>query len=237
MMHHFDPERALELIERERVTTFGGVPAMVMAGARLPPLRPVRHLVHPQRRPTAAHPHRRTWSAASEHWPVGAAVERLRPHRDVVGHDHEHRESTTSPSRTAWARPSRCATWPSCRGFAGDEPTTPCPRPRVGELWIKGPNVVRGYWGRPDETAQIFTRRLAPHRRRRAARRRGLRLHRRPGQGHDHPRRRERLLRRGRGRAVRTSRPSPTAAVIGVPEPDARRGGRRRRRAAAPEPR
>ena len=30
MMHHFDPERALELIERERITTFGGVPAMVM---------------------------------------------------------------------------------------------------------------------------------------------------------------------------------------------------------------
>ena len=30
MMHHFDPERALELIAREQVTTFGGVPAMVM---------------------------------------------------------------------------------------------------------------------------------------------------------------------------------------------------------------
>ena len=30
MMHHFDPERALELIERERITIFGGVPAMVM---------------------------------------------------------------------------------------------------------------------------------------------------------------------------------------------------------------
>ena len=30
MMHHWDPERALELIERERITTFGGVPAMVM---------------------------------------------------------------------------------------------------------------------------------------------------------------------------------------------------------------
>ncbi len=30
MMHHFDPERALELIERERIGTFGGVPAMVM---------------------------------------------------------------------------------------------------------------------------------------------------------------------------------------------------------------
>ncbi len=30
MMHHFDPDRALELIERERITIFGGVPAMVM---------------------------------------------------------------------------------------------------------------------------------------------------------------------------------------------------------------
>src|ERR1700722_6776277 len=30
MMHHWDPERALELIERERIVTFGGVPAMVM---------------------------------------------------------------------------------------------------------------------------------------------------------------------------------------------------------------
>ncbi len=30
MMHHFDPGRALELIERERITMFGGVPTMVM---------------------------------------------------------------------------------------------------------------------------------------------------------------------------------------------------------------
>ena len=29
MMFRWDPERALELIERERITGFGGVPAMV----------------------------------------------------------------------------------------------------------------------------------------------------------------------------------------------------------------
>ncbi len=29
MMHRWDPERALELIEREKITTFGGVPSMV----------------------------------------------------------------------------------------------------------------------------------------------------------------------------------------------------------------
>jgi long-chain acyl-CoA synthetase len=27
----------------------------------------------------------------------------------------------------------------------------------VGELWIKGPNVVKGYWGKPEATAQAFT--------------------------------------------------------------------------------
>jgi long-chain acyl-CoA synthetase len=26
-----------------------------------------------------------------------------------------------------------------------------------GEIWIKGPNVVPGYWRRPEETAQAFT--------------------------------------------------------------------------------
>jgi long-chain acyl-CoA synthetase len=34
-------------------------------------------------------------------------------------------------------------------------------RPRgpdvTGELWVKGPQVVRGYWQRPDDTAVIFT--------------------------------------------------------------------------------
>jgi long-chain acyl-CoA synthetase len=44
--------------------------------------------------------------------------------------------------------------------FSGKEPDETIPRgPDVrGELWIKGPQVVRGYWHRPEETAQTFTR-------------------------------------------------------------------------------
>ena len=38
-MHKWDAERALELIERERVTTFGGVPAMVWQVLESPRLR------------------------------------------------------------------------------------------------------------------------------------------------------------------------------------------------------
>ena len=50
--------------------------------------------------------------------------------------------------------------------------------------------------------------RLAAHRRRRAPRRRGLPLHRRPQEGHDHLRRVQHLPARGRGRALLASRAS-----------------------------
>src|SRR5204863_9607584 len=31
------------------------------------------------------------------------------------------------------------------------------PAGRVGELWVRGPNVVRGYWNKPEDTAASFT--------------------------------------------------------------------------------
>jgi steroid-24-oyl-CoA synthetase len=39
------------------------------------------------------------------------------------------------------------------------DPTTDedAPTGTVGELWFRGPNVVRGYWGKPEETAASFT--------------------------------------------------------------------------------
>ena len=43
--------------------------------------------------------------------------------------------------------------------FEGLDPDPDRPQgPDVtGELWIKGPQVVRGYWNRPEETAKVFT--------------------------------------------------------------------------------
>ena len=45
-------------------------------------------------------------------------------------------------------------------GHDGEEPPSgqAADPERTGELWIKGPNVVRGYWNRPEETASTFTR-------------------------------------------------------------------------------
>jgi len=160
MMHHFDPERALELIERERIGTFGGVPAMVMqvldspnfskfdtssirgvsyGGAPAPPdlVRRIR-----------------------EAWPIG---------QPSNGYGLTETSSVTSMNSGGdyVARPESVGPpVPVCdvavvpEDFAADEPDDTIPRgPDVrGELWIKGPNVVRGYWNRPEETAKTFSR-------------------------------------------------------------------------------
>src|SRR6185369_13917361 len=38
---------------------------------------------------------------------------------------------------------------------------TRCAAGRVGEIWVSGPSVARGYWGRPSETEQTFGAHLA----------------------------------------------------------------------------
>jgi acyl-CoA synthetase (AMP-forming)/AMP-acid ligase II/acyl carrier protein len=41
------------------------------------------------------------------------------------------------------------------------ESGAPCAPGRVGEVWVAGPSVAAGYWGRPEETARTFGARLA----------------------------------------------------------------------------
>ncbi|MDA3644268.1 fatty acyl-AMP ligase [Saccharopolyspora indica] len=43
------------------------------------------------------------------------------------------------------------------------DPGTACevPKGTVGEIWVSGPNVGRGYWNRPRETDEVFGARLA----------------------------------------------------------------------------
>ena len=92
------------------------------------------------------------------------------------------------------------------------------PPGEVGEVWLRAPNVMAGYFNRPDETAAALT----PDGWLRTGdggyrRRRGLPVPDRPDQGHDRLRRRERLSGRGRGGAAQ--HPDVIeVAVIGVPD-------------------
>ena len=90
MMHHFDPERALELIEREQITVFGGVPTMALQILDSPDFAS-GHLLGAlgllRRRARAA----RAREADQGGVPRRPARQRLRAHRDLGGDLDEHR--------------------------------------------------------------------------------------------------------------------------------------------------
>jgi long-chain acyl-CoA synthetase len=160
MMHHWDPERALELIERERITTFGGVPAMVMQVIDSPNFAArdtssVRAVAYGGA-PAPPDLVRRI----KEYFPVGSPsngyglTETSSVTTMNTGDDYIRKPESVGPAVPV----VEVAVIPE--DFDGDEPTVDLARgPDVrGELWVKGPNVVRGYWNKPTETAASFTR-------------------------------------------------------------------------------
>ncbi len=160
MMHHWDPERALELIERERIVTFGGVPAMVMQVIDAPSFATrdtssIRSVAYGGA-PAPPDLVRRI----KEHFPVSAPsngyglTETSSVTTMINGDDYVRKPDSVGPPVPV------CDVRVVPDGFAGDEPTADLPSgPDVtGELWIKGPNVVRGYWNKPDATAATFTK-------------------------------------------------------------------------------
>ncbi len=160
MMHHWDPERALELIEREKVSTFGGVPAMVMQVIDSPDFSKrdtssVRAVAYGGA-PAPPDLVRRI----KEHFPVGSPsngyglTETSSVTTMNTGDDYVRKPDSVGPPVPV------CDVRVVPDGFAEDEPTDDLPAgPEVtGELWIKGPNIVRGYWNKPDATGDAFTR-------------------------------------------------------------------------------
>jgi len=159
MMHHFDPERALELIERERITIFGGVPAMVMQVIDSPDFAKrdtssVRSISYGGA-PCPPDLVRRI----KEHFPTGAPgngyglTETSAMTTMITGDDYAKKPDSVGPPAPA------CDVAIVPEDFVGEDPPVDqaVDPERTGELWIKGPNVVRGYWGRPEETALSFS--------------------------------------------------------------------------------
>ncbi len=151
IMRRWDAGRALELIEREKITTFGGVPTMVM-----------QVLDHPD------FASRDTSSVKS----VGYGGAPAPP--DLVRRIQEHFGSVPASNGYGLTETSSLSTMNTGDDYVRKPDSVGPPVPvvtvkvvdpdgkdlptgAVGELFIKGPNVVKGYWGKPEATAETFS--------------------------------------------------------------------------------
>ncbi len=151
MMHRWDAGRALELIEREKITTFGGVPTMVM-----------QVLDHPDfaRRDTSSVRNIGYGGAPAPpelvrrvkaHFPGGKAS-------NGYGLTETSSLSTMNSGPDYEAKPDSVGPpVPVVSVKTVDAEGMEVPAGAIGELWIKGPNVVKGYWGKPEATAETFS--------------------------------------------------------------------------------
>jgi acyl-CoA synthetase (AMP-forming)/AMP-acid ligase II len=71
----------------------------------------------------------------------------------------EQNRVVAAPPNEAGGRklPSCGRPFPNQRvAIVNPESLAECPPNEVGEIWVSGPNVARGYWGLPDETRRTF---------------------------------------------------------------------------------
>jgi long-chain acyl-CoA synthetase len=150
-MRRWDPEVALDIIEKERVTSFSGVPTMVWDIMKSESLD------------------RRDLSSVKNFGGGGAAappelVRRIQEHFPDAGAGTGYGLTETSSITSSIGgsdyieRPSSVGVpMPVCEVRIVDSDGIDLSAGGDGEIWIKGPNVVPGYWRRPRETAEVFT--------------------------------------------------------------------------------
>jgi len=151
LMHRWNPERFLELIEAERVNGTTGVPSMVWQVLESPDFD------------------RRDLSSLDSYGYGGAAVApeltlrfaKLFPHippGQGYGATETSSVSTSNSAEDYLNRPDSVGiAVPCCDVKVMSPEGVEVATGEVGEIWIRGPNVVMGYWNKPEATAASFT--------------------------------------------------------------------------------
>ncbi len=148
LQRRFDAGEALALIERERITSAGGVPTIAW-----------QLLTHPDR-------HRHDLSSLESLAYGGAPsapelVRQIGQARMSPGNGWGMTETSATFSHHMGEdylnRPDSCGPPVAvCDAEVRDDEGRVLPPNTVGELYGFGPNVVRGYWNRPEATAETF---------------------------------------------------------------------------------
>jgi long-chain acyl-CoA synthetase len=150
LMHKWAPELAMQLIERERITTAGGVPTIAWQLLEHPSLghydlSSLESIAYGGA-PAAPELVRRLKekfpkSAPGFGWGMTETSGAFTGHQDE---DYELRPESSGPAL------------PVGDMKIVDADGKELPVGGIGELWVKGPNVVRGYWNNPGATAETF---------------------------------------------------------------------------------
>ena len=149
-MHKWYPELAMQLIEAERITGAGGVPTIAWQLLEHPALGKYDlsslEAISYGGAPAAAELVRRVKekfprSAPGTGWGMTEVSGGFTGHQ---AEDYEYRPDSCGPAI------------PVGDMKVVDANGRDLPPGGVGELWVKGPNVVRGYWRNPKATAESF---------------------------------------------------------------------------------
>ena len=151
LMRKFEAEKAMALIEKEKINGAGGVPTIAW-----------QILEHPNRHkydlsslesmayggapsaPELVRQIKEVWpkSAPGNGWGMTETSATCTTHS---GEDYENRPSSCGPAVGA------------CEIKIMDlEGKKELARGEVGELWARGPNIVKGYWNKPEATEKTF---------------------------------------------------------------------------------
>jgi long-chain acyl-CoA synthetase len=150
MMYRWDPERALELIERERVTAFVGVPTMSWDLLESPDFakRDTSSLVSVGGggAPAPAELVRRVDKGFAKGKPqIGYGMTET----NAYGPGNSGADYLRKPTSSGRAVPIM-------EVQVKDDDGNPVPTGEIGEICFRGPNLIRGYWNKPEATAEVI---------------------------------------------------------------------------------
>ena len=150
MMYRWDAERALELIERERVTNFVGVPTQSWDLLESPRFAQTdtSSLISVGGGGAPAPPElvKRVASSFEAGKPsIGYGMTET----NAYGPGHSGTDYVDHPTSTGRGTPILDL---AIRDPEGND----LPTGERGEIWFKGPHLIRGYWGKPEATAETI---------------------------------------------------------------------------------
>ncbi len=150
LMHKWNAEHALELVERERINGFVGVPSMVWQVIESPDFatRDISSLDSIGYGGAAAAPEltRKVRELFPSVWPGQG-----------YGLTETSSVSTANSAEDYLARPESVGiAVPVCDLRVVDAEGRDVATGEIGELLIKGPNVIKAYWNKPDATAKAI---------------------------------------------------------------------------------